>query len=277
MTLRSDLLRLALAALSVSATAQAADAPQPLTAARGADASEAESTLLGVIAYDGSFAYRARLDLAAPVDLAAFHVALPSFCGNVEILEAGTITEGIEDLAALSRSGTNDFLVNDGHGQRVSAVFVTLNGPADARCTIPIFAGEGGDTDPTEGCVTKVWGTTTLASTSYPRSPLWSEATTRSFIDQAAWSGGLDVAVAADQNQFLLSQPSGACHSYVALRYDTAACGNFDIDAYQGLLVGQTRDGTSVTRLFGFVSSADRWNVCVQFRGQSVIFRRTGL
>lgn len=99
-----------------------------------------EFRLLGVIRYEGGFVSRANLDLAPALRVSQFHVRIPSFCAGTEILEAGTVTEGVYDIADLVDTNDTLFDVNGGAGSRIAAVQISLNGPRDTSCDIPVYA-----------------------------------------------------------------------------------------------------------------------------------------
>lgn len=109
-----------------------------LTSAEVAQLRQAGETLAGVLDYQGGFS---KLDLGVTTkDLVkSFRVAIPKFCKDVEILEAGTITEGIYDEAKLAVEKDHAYNVNGGAGSRISGVRVSLNGPQTPSCSVPIF------------------------------------------------------------------------------------------------------------------------------------------
>ena len=95
-------------------------------------------TLAGALQYEGGFANRLSMTLPEAKVVQTFRVALPAFCTGVEILEAGTVTEGVFDPATLTQTARNVFTVVGGR-QRIREIVVSLNGPVEARCAIPIF------------------------------------------------------------------------------------------------------------------------------------------
>lgn len=230
-----------------------------------------EASILGTVDYNGGYLPRARVTLNAPMELKRFRVAIPGFCGETEILEAGTVTEGIEDVAAPLR-GEGEFEVNGGAGLRVSAVWVTFNGPLDASCVVPIMEGATGG-DPSGRCDVEIRGTTMLADTSYPMQAGWGAATVGRFLQSRAWSTEL---VVDGAQPIRIRQPAGACHAFVTLSYDRRACGSdFLGETNQSVYVGESISGGRVTRLFGFLTRQSTWNRCVTFLGDIVFNGRS--
>ncbi len=95
-------------------------------------------TLAGVVDYKGGFA-KLELTVALKDIVRSFRVAVPKYCKDVEILEAGTVTEGVFDEAKLVSETDHTYSVNGGAGLRVSGVRLTTNGPATSVCAIPVF------------------------------------------------------------------------------------------------------------------------------------------
>lgn len=234
-------------------------------------AAELSSSVLATLRYDGGFINRQHIELQAPVELKKFKVQIPSFCGDVEILEAGTVTEGIEDVAeATDAEGV--FVVNGGDGMRVGQIFLTLNGPDAASCTIPVLdVSDDGDTNGPARCDVDVAGTNYLADNSFPMTAGWTPATVRRFIAGSGWSAPLRV---DGLQPIRLNQTAGTCHSYATIKYDRRACdGNIVADSRQAVLVGESAAGDQVTRLFAFLSNTSHWNLCIRFAGD-ILFNR---
>ena len=101
---------------------------------------------IGVLHYNGGFVERLPLDLA-PVFVRQFRVDIPSFCQGVEILEAGTRTEGVFDLASATDDLAHTYHVNGGSGARISQIAVSFNGPPNQSCDVPVYIGQAGDLD----------------------------------------------------------------------------------------------------------------------------------
>jgi len=119
----------------------------------GALTASAETTLLptnetyiGSIAYTGGLLERGNLDLGTAQDIKYLRIDVPSFCVG-EVFQAGTITEGVEDVA--TALGQNVFSVNEGRGFRAKGVFISVNGPASAGCNILVFKSDRAQTPPT--------------------------------------------------------------------------------------------------------------------------------
>lgn len=99
-------------------------------------------TLVGVINYEGGFGQNLSLNVKSQKLVTSFRVKVPSFCKDLEILEAFTITEGVKDKATAFSATPTAFKVNEGHGSRISAIELTVLGPEDSKCQLPIYATE---------------------------------------------------------------------------------------------------------------------------------------
>jgi hypothetical protein len=108
----------------------------------GTDGDTPALALFGALAYDGGF------DNAVDVTptrgderpfVAQIVVRLPEFCTGVEILEVGTVTEGVYEAATLVDADEHVYDVNGGSGTRISAIKLTLNGPRTSACDIPVY------------------------------------------------------------------------------------------------------------------------------------------
>jgi hypothetical protein len=95
--------------------------------------------LAGVIHYAGGF--QSHLSLAAtPTDLIThFWARVPTFCQGADVLEGGTTTEGVYDVAQETDATRHIFEVNGGAGTRISSIELSLNGPSTLTCDIPIY------------------------------------------------------------------------------------------------------------------------------------------
>jgi hypothetical protein len=93
-------------------------------------------TYLGAIPYHGGLMERGLLTLTAPQDLKFLRFEAPTSC-DTSIFEAGTVTEGIADLA--QSVGQNKFSVDGGRGVRARSVFVSINGAPSAGCAVLVF------------------------------------------------------------------------------------------------------------------------------------------
>jgi len=131
----------ALAFLSVLSQAAPVD---PATRAAG-------EILAGAVDYKGGFS-KLELPIAVKDIVRSIRVGIPKFCKDVEILELGTITEGVYDEADLANEADRIYSVNQGAGLRISSVRLTLNGPSTAQCSIPLFlsAKKAAPADPEE-------------------------------------------------------------------------------------------------------------------------------
>jgi hypothetical protein len=94
--------------------------------------------LAGAINYQGGFRQRLALEIAGGPRISRFWLRIPSHCSGVEVLEAGSVTEGIYDAARVVDAESHIFEVASG-SERVGAIAASLNGPSTASCEIPVF------------------------------------------------------------------------------------------------------------------------------------------
>lgn len=99
--------------------------------------------LLGVINYNGGFGHDLPVVQSNRNGLDGFvvgiRVAVPEFCQQTEVLGAGTVSEGKFDPATPASNIRGAFVVNGGQGLRVSEILVTVNGPFNSQCAIPVY------------------------------------------------------------------------------------------------------------------------------------------
>lgn len=93
--------------------------------------------LAGAINYQGGFRQRLALEIAGGPRISRFMLRIPPHCSGIEVLEAGSVTEGIYDAAHLDAE-SQVFEVESG-SERVGAIVVSLNGPSTATCEIPVL------------------------------------------------------------------------------------------------------------------------------------------
>lgn len=102
--------------------------------------------VLGTIDYQGGFKQDARIEFQQPLAITTFSVEIPAFCRGVEILEAA-YTGLRSPVRAIPVQGyRNTFSIPA--GTPVTALLVTLNGPVDQVCTIPVMTTEDPSDDP---------------------------------------------------------------------------------------------------------------------------------
>lgn len=104
---------------------------------------DAQEILLGAVNYSGGFGRDLPVVQSGrgPLDgiVTGIRVAIPEFCKHAEVLAAGTVSEGKYDAAAPASNIPGAFIVNGGQGLRASDILVTLNGPFDAQCAVPVY------------------------------------------------------------------------------------------------------------------------------------------
>jgi len=96
-----------------------------------------DTGLVGVIAYTGGFHQGLQVSVNDQRVAKSFRIAIPGFCAGVEILDAGTFTDGVWNPAQPTTE--NNFSINEDQGNRISAVRFSLNGPHDVKCDIPVY------------------------------------------------------------------------------------------------------------------------------------------
>jgi hypothetical protein len=94
--------------------------------------------LAGGAEYNGGFAQNLEVAISAAQRVRGFRLSVPEFCKDLEILEAGTVTEGVFEPATVVDVRKNIFKVANG-AVRSSLVRFTINGPFDSRCFIPLY------------------------------------------------------------------------------------------------------------------------------------------
>jgi hypothetical protein len=93
----------------------------------------------GLFSYRGGYVHQQKIDLSEAAMIKGFRLAVPLFCGEMEVLSAGTISEGIFDEAELAVDSERVFEVNSGEGLRVRSLEFSVNGPTDLQCDVPIY------------------------------------------------------------------------------------------------------------------------------------------
>lgn len=117
-----------------------------------AENTTSSETYLGAIHYQGGLLERGMLHLQQPAELQYIRFEIPNFC-QPQIFEAGTVTEGVADLADATET-SNVFAVNGGRGIRARSVFLSLNGPDNSSCHILVYSRTAAPTpapEPTPG------------------------------------------------------------------------------------------------------------------------------
>lgn len=110
-----------------------------LFAAAASHAETRGETLAGVLEYKGGFARDLVVKTAPGEFVKYFRIAVPSFCKGADVLETYTSVQGQKDQATMHEKSSLTFAVNGGNGQRIDSILVTLNGPSDAACTVPVY------------------------------------------------------------------------------------------------------------------------------------------
>lgn len=104
-----------------------------------------EAHAIGALKYRGGFVDHAAVALTSPMLLKAFKAGVPEFCQGVDVIEAGVTVDGIDTAAVRSDREPKKFIVNKGVGVNTSVIWLSLNGPVDAQCDIPLLLAEPGD------------------------------------------------------------------------------------------------------------------------------------
>lgn len=102
------------------------------------DSNWGTGVLTGGAEYLGGFAHNLEVAVSANRRIKGFRLAIPEFCSGAEILEAGTVSEGVFDPATLFDGGKSIYRVIGG-AVRTSTIRFSVNGPFDSRCFIPVY------------------------------------------------------------------------------------------------------------------------------------------
>lgn len=100
--------------------------------------SQEGEVLAGAISFQGGYAPGLSLSIPPQTAIKSFRIANPSFC-SADVLEAGTVTEGIYAPAKLIEKSARVYSVNNGAGSRVTEIRVSLNGPENTPCSLPVY------------------------------------------------------------------------------------------------------------------------------------------
>ncbi len=97
-----------------------------------------EGSFVGVLNYTGGFVQKLALEVPNhPRNVKQARIVVPSFCTDATILEAKSLADEIM-WDRMTPLGDNFFKVNNGSA-RTSQFAVTVNGPADLECKIPVY------------------------------------------------------------------------------------------------------------------------------------------
>ena len=105
--------------------------------------SSTNETYLGAVSYPGGLMERAGLRLSAPSEIKYLRVDVPSYCTG-QVFEVGLVTNGTYLTA--ENLGGNLFSVNSGRGLYVDGVYLSINGPQSAGCSVLVFKVESNPT-----------------------------------------------------------------------------------------------------------------------------------
>lgn len=92
--------------------------------------------LLGVLKYRGGFVSKLPVNVGW-VSLTGFRLAVPTFCGKLDLISAGTVVDSVYYSA--TKVGADRFRTHLEGSQGVDRLLVTMNGPLDLQCDIPIY------------------------------------------------------------------------------------------------------------------------------------------
>ena len=105
-----------------------------------------QETYLGAVAYPGGLMERAGLRLSSIQDLKYLRIDMPSFCSG-EVFEVGYVSNG--QYLKAERVSNNVFSVNYGRGMLSDGVYLSINGPLSAGCSVLVFKLESSTPAPT--------------------------------------------------------------------------------------------------------------------------------
>lgn len=95
---------------------------------------------VGGIQYNGGFSDTVNVEVDPTRKIRGFKIAIPEFCSEAEILEAGTVTEGFFEPGTLVDGDEYRYAVGTDGPVRARSVQFVLNGPMDAACYVPVYA-----------------------------------------------------------------------------------------------------------------------------------------
>jgi len=98
-----------------------------------------EWLLTGEISYRGGYRYQELVRTDTKSAIKYFALRVPGDCrSGLAITEPGTLTEGQLDAAG-STQEADVWSVRGGQGAHVAAIVVSLRGPTDLACDIPVY------------------------------------------------------------------------------------------------------------------------------------------
>jgi hypothetical protein len=95
---------------------------------------------VGGIQFNGGFSDTVNVEIDPARKIRGFKIAIPEFCSETEILEAGTVTEGVFEAGNLVDGDEYRYAVGTDGPTRARSVQFVLNGPADVTCYVPVYA-----------------------------------------------------------------------------------------------------------------------------------------
>lgn len=93
--------------------------------------------LLGALRYSGGFDNSLSLAVSPLQPIKSIRLAVPTFCGAIDVLSAGTVVSGVFYAGRQLRDGR--FSIQPGFGTGASSLQFALNGPIGAQCDIPVY------------------------------------------------------------------------------------------------------------------------------------------
>jgi hypothetical protein len=95
---------------------------------------------VGGIQFNGGFLDTVAVEIDPARKIRGFRIALPEFCPQVDILEAGTITEGVFEPGNLLDGTPSTYAAGTDGPIRARAISFALNGPVGTACYVPVYA-----------------------------------------------------------------------------------------------------------------------------------------
>lgn len=99
----------------------------------------ANEKLIGALNFKGGFQNDVKLAVTTKAVVTQIRLAIPEYCKGLEVLELGTVSEGIYDKATYVKNSKYAFSINKGAGLRIGAIEAALNGPPALQCSIPVY------------------------------------------------------------------------------------------------------------------------------------------
>jgi len=103
-----------------------------------AEPDEASMEYVGVFGYQGGYFHRGVVTWDSPAAIEQFEIRIPSYCQGVDIVEAGALDQAQKFVSAVGINATRH-LYRFASPQTLNQIQVSLNGPKNQACDIPVY------------------------------------------------------------------------------------------------------------------------------------------